>query len=207
MKKKKKNWKKKALHKGRNSGRRNTASAPALTVPRRPRAPRVTRVEPPEFKTIGAAVAGSVGSALVSGIVVNQKIAEPETMALLTAVAGGVGAYFTAGDARVAFAGAAAAGAGQYALAKLGGAAIKKMEKEQAAQPAPPQPTATAAAPPPPAPPAPPRRSAYSGGAVVDLFRENSARLDDDGDDDWSYAPRDADLDGEPLEIVLDDAA
>ena len=45
-----------------------------------------------EYVTIGAAVAGSVGSAIASGLVVNQKIAEPETISLLMAATGGLGA-------------------------------------------------------------------------------------------------------------------
>lgn len=218
--KSKKKWKKK----GRNAPRRNNGNGgAAITRPAssRPRIRVPRRGEAPPWKTIGAAVAGSVGSAVASGLIVNQKIAEPETVALLMAATGGLGAYLTDGNARVAFTGAAAAGAGQYALLKLGDLAVKKTEKEKAeaeakakleaeakalaAQQAQAQLAASAQAAP------PPRQHANGRGIVVDLFRDSAADLELLDQDEIRYSTRDADVgdedDDTPIEIDLDDAA
>ncbi len=210
-KSKKKNWKK-----ARNARRNNSAGSAAVARPSRPRLRVPRRGEAPPWKTIGAAIAGSVGSAVASGIIVNQKIAEPETVALLMGATGALGAYLTDGNTRVAFTGAAAAGAGQYALLKLGDLAVKKAEKEEAgkakadalaAQQAQAQlPASTGST-------TVPSNSARGRGIVVDLFRDSAADLDlylyDE--DEPRYSTRDADPpdedDDTPLEIDLDEAA
>ena len=215
----------KKMKKYKKPGRRNNGSGgPSLAPPRpRPRS-RLARGAPPPWKTIGAAVAGSVGSAIASGLIVNQKVAEPETVALLMTATGGLGAYLTDGNARVAFTGAAAAGAGQYALLKLGDLAVKKTEKEEAEKKqleaeakakadaealAAQQARAQIAASSQTAPPV--RQHAYGRGVVVDLFRDTTADLELVDEDEIRHRPRDADLgdedDDTPIEIDLDDAA
>ena len=212
----------KKKHHHHKKGRRNSSSGGsalassrlrgAMPIPR-PRAPR--RAPPPTWKAIAAAAAGSVGSAVASGLIVNQKIASPETISLLMAATTGVGAYLTDGNARVAFMGAAAAGTGQLALAYLGKAAMRAQEHQTTAPPAAPAP------PPPqlpaPAPPAePPRKSATGGGVVVDLFRDAATDLEMLHEDQWRYGmrgDRDAEFregdyrDAEPVVIDLDHAA
>ena len=184
-------------HRNKSKGkRRNDAGGGAFaTTTRRPRLRRGT---PPAWKTIGAAVAGSVGSAIASGLLVNQEVAKPDTVALLMAATGGLGAYLTDGNARVAFTGVAAAGAGQFALVKLGHLAEKKAQKasedkakaDATAQPQ--QPALSA--------PAPAARQQASGrGVVVDLFRDAAADLELLDEDD--------DEDDTPIEIELDEAA
>lgn len=210
----------KKLKKHPKGRRRNKAKArrnagPVAATPR-PRSWRPRRAAaPPPWQTIAAAVGGSVGSAVVSGLISNQKIAEPDTMAMLMAVGGATAAYFTDGNIRVAATGVAAAGAGQYALAKMYDAAVKKAErdaKKQAdqnvhAQPAP----APAPVPQLPAPAvaeAPPRKSATGGGVVIDLFRDAAADLEQLDEDEDRYGFRDAGSDDdEPIEIDLDQAA
>jgi len=217
--KKKKNWKK-----GRNAQRNNGAGGAAVARPGRPKIRVPRRGEAPPWKTIGAAIAGSVGSAVASGLIVNQKIAEPETVALLMGATGALGAYLTDGNARVAFTGAAAAGAGQYALLKLGDLAVKKAEKAEkedagkkaeaeakakadalAAQQAQAQlPASTGST-------TVPSNSARGRGIVVDLFRDSAADLDLYDEDETRYSTRDADSSDEdddtPIEIDLDEAA
>ena len=196
---------KKKKHRNKQKRRRNSASGGAsLAGIRGLRMPRILRGAPPPWQTIGAAVAGSVGSAIASGLIVNQKIAKPETISLLMAATGGLGAYLTDGNARVAFTGVAAAGAGQYALAALGKAAMRKeAERQQSQTPA--QGQLPAAAPAPPAP----RQRATGGGAVVELFRDAAADLESiDDDDDERYSTRNEHVDDDtPLEIDLDEAA
>jgi len=205
MKSKKHAKHKKQKHgKHRNNGAGGAAAAPSRNRPRL-RVPR--RGTPPPWKTIGAAVAGSVGSAAVSALLVNQKIVKPDTAALLMAATGGLGAYLTDGDARVAFTGVAAAGAGQYALVKIGGLAEKRAqqhadEKAKADAEAKQLPAASA-------PPEPPRQQARGRGVVVDLFRDTAADLELLDDDEDRYSTRDADPDDDdtPIEIDLDEAA
>jgi len=195
---KKKGHHKKAHHK---KARRNASSGGAsVSSHSRPRAPRLRRAAPPPWETLGAAVAGAVGSAVASGLIVNQKVAEPETVSMLMAVGGGVAAYLTDGNVRVAATGVAAAGAGQYALAKLGKAALRRAEREQhAAQQAAPAPAAL----PTPTPPADvPRQRASGGGVVLELFRDAAADLERD-DGAWDDG---TDQDA-PVEIDLDEAA
>ena len=203
--------KKMKLKKRRNKmkmKRRNDAGGGAA-IARRPRLRIPRRGVAPPWKTIGAAVAGSVGSAVASGLIVNQKIAEPDTVALLMAATGGLGAYLTDGNARVAFTGVAAAGAGQYALVKLGKLAEKKTErteeeKAKAAAAA----LAAQQAQLPAAPAPPPRQHAAGRGVVVDLFRDTAADLELYDEDESAYSTRDADVDDDtPIEIDLDEAA
>ena len=188
---------KKKKHRNKHKRRRNSATGGSMASIRGLRMPRLRRGAPPPWQTIGAAVAGSVGSAIASGLIVNQKIAKPETISLLMAATGGLGAYLTDGNARVAFTGVAAAGAGQYALAALGKAAMRKEAERQQTQPQAQLPAAT------PEPPAP-RQRATGGGAVVELFRDAAADLE--SIDDGRYA-RDDEEDDTPLEIDLDEAA
>jgi len=202
--------KKKGHHKKKKGHRNNGAGGGAGGVRSKPRFPRIPRRGvPPPWHTLGAAVAGAVGSAVASGLLVNQKVAEPETISMLMAVGGGVAAYLTDGNVRVAATGVACAGAGQYALAKLGKAALRKVEREQAAAPAPAQVAASA----PPPPPEPPRQRASGGGVVLEMFRESTADYETSEEPDWRYGTRDADVaddgadDDTPLEIDLDEAA
>ncbi len=191
--------KKKGHHKHkkgrRNKQRNNVGGGASISGASRPRASRGRRAAPPPWQTLGAAVAGAVGGAVASGMLVNQKVAEPETVSMLMAVGGGVAAYLTDGNARVAATGVACAGAGQYALVKLGKAALRKAEREQhaALPPAPQAPAATT-------PPEPPRQRASGGGVVLELFRDAAAELEDD--DGLDGADEDT-----PVEIELDEAA
>jgi len=197
--------KKKGHHKHkkgrRNKQRNNSAGGAAIGGHARPRASRMRRAAPPPWQTLGAAVAGAVGGAVASGMLVNQKVAEPETVSMLMAVGGGVAAYLTDGNARVAATGVACAGAGQYALAKLGKAALRKTEREQnaAQQVAQQAPTQLPAAPP---PPDPPRQRSSGGGVVLELFRDAAADLEPDQEEEWDLADDDT-----PIEIDLDQAA
>lgn len=208
----------KKLKKHPKGRRRNKAKArrnagPVAATPR-PRSLRPRRAAPPPWQTIAAAVGGSVGSAVVSGLISNQKIAEPDTMAMLMAVGGATAAYFTEGNIRVAATGVAAAGAGQYALAKMYDAAVKKAERdarkqaEQNPQTTPAAPAGAPQLPAPVTPAAPPRKSATGGGVVIDLFRDAAADLEQLDEDEYRYGSRDAGSeDDEPIEIDLDQAA
>ena len=189
--------------KHRNKHKRHRNAAGGASTTRGFRMPRISRGAPPPWKTIGAAVAGSVGSAIASGLIVNQKIAKPETISLLMTATGGLGAYLTDGNTRVAFTGVAAAGAGQYALAALGKAAMRKEAERQQQAPA----AQAAQLPAAQTAPAPaPRQRATGGGAVVELFRDAASELEDVDDDAWRYRD-DAGDDETPLEIDLDEAA
>ena len=206
----------KKMKKHKKPHRRNNGGGGPSIAPPRPRTrSRLARAAPPPWKTIGAAVAGSIGSAIASGLVVNQKIAEPDTVALLMAATGGLGAYLTEGNARVAFTGVAAAGAGQYALVKLGKLAEQKAERDQKAK-ATAEVSAPSAAPALPAPssppPPPPVRQHAQGGVVVDLFRDTASDLELVDDDEIRYSTRDAyptdgTADDTPIEIEIDEAA
>ena len=187
--------------------RRNAAGAGAIGAPRRRVSmPRINRAPPPDLKTLASAVAASVGSSIASGLIVNQRIAEPETTALLMTAIGGVGAYFTGGNLRVACTGIAAAGAGQYALAKLGKAALKGQPVPQA--PAALQVPAAVAVQgsAPPAPPEPRRSSATGRGAVGQMFRDAAADLEALDEDQWRYGTSEMDPE-DVVEIDLDEAA
>ena len=73
-----------------------------------------------------AAAAGGAGSALLSGLAVNQQIVSPEGAALLMIGAGGATAYLADGNARIVGHSMASAGAGQLALAMMGRRAMTK---------------------------------------------------------------------------------
>lgn len=126
-----------------------------------------------------AAAAGSVGGAVASGLLVNQSMAKPETIALVMATTGGVGAYLTEGNARVACAGAAAAGAGQLALAYMAKAALHDAPATAPTTSPPPAPAASTST-------DPPRKSATGGGVVSDMFRAAVTELDD-VHESWRY--------------------
>ena len=187
--------------------RRNAAGAGAIGAPRRRVSmPRINRAPPPDLKTLASAVAASVGSSIASGLIVNQRIAEPETTALLMTAIGGVGAYFTGGNLRVACTGIAAAGAGQYALAKLGKAALKGPAAQAPAALQVPIAAAAQGPVPPPAPPEPSRSSATGRSAVGQMFRDASADLEALVEDEWRYGANDTDPE-DVVEIDLDEAA
>jgi hypothetical protein len=126
---------------------------------------------------MAAAAAGSIGTAVASSLIVNQNLARPETISLVMATTGGLGAYLTDGNARVAFTGMGAAGAGQLALAYLGRSALAKEQQKR-----PDAPVASTE---------PPRKSATGGGIVADLFRD--AAIDLDLNDDWRHRDDGAD--------------
>jgi len=184
--------------------KRHRNSAGAIPTTTRRRGPPINRAPPPDFKTAIAAAAASVGSSLASGLLVNQKVMDPETVSMLMAGIGGVGAYLTGGNLRVACSSIASVGAGQYALAKLGKAALKHnppAEQQQQQQIAPPR-QAQLLAPPEPQRP----QSATGGGFVVDMFRDAANDLELIAEDEWRYGARDADPGGY-VEVDLDEAA
>lgn len=169
---------------------RNAAGAGAASRARRRYLPR--RGNPPDFWTTVAAVAGGAGSAVLSGLVVNQNILSPEATAIGMIGIGGTTAYFADGNTRIVGNSMASAGAGQLALALMGRRALAK-----GAQPAPAQPAAQpalAALPQLPAPqPAPKPANADRGGAyVVDVFRDAANQLDMLDEEAWRVGTRDA---------------
>jgi hypothetical protein len=154
----------------------------------------------PDWKTSAAAAIGSVGGAVASAFLVNSKVLTEETTSAFMTGTGVLGAFLTGGNARVAFAGLGSAGAGQLALATMAKAALHAQAKNDNQIPAAP------AAPPPQLPAAQPadvqpRRSASSGGYVVDLFRDASRDLDG-RDDAWRYGDAE-----EYVAVDLDEAA
>jgi len=158
---------------------------------------RITRANPPDWKTIAAAVAGGAGSAALGGLVVNQQILSPEAVGIGLMLGGGATAYFSDGTPRIVGTSIAAAGAGQFALALMNKRALKAHGQANASP-----------APQLPAPPPAPRQSADTGGMVVDMFRDaaNDLAL---VEDEWRYGVRDATPaeGGEPIVIDLDQAA
>ncbi len=186
----------------RNNGGGGAGGAPHP----RPRsyASRLPRRGPaPDWKSVGAAIAGGAGGALLGGLIVNQKILSPEAVGLGLMLGGGATAYYSDGTTRVIGTSLAAAGAGQLALTLM----AKQAVKNTANQNQPPavnqsgQPAAQLPAPPPPV--APPRQSANEGGIVLDLFRDAATDLDM-FDDEWRFGMRD---DAGPVVIDLDEAA
>lgn len=177
---------------------RNAATGAAPAAPRA-RTRSITRANPPDWKTIAAAVAGGAGSAALGGLVVNQQILSPEAVGIGLMLGGGATAYFSAGTSRVVGTSIAAAGAGQFALALMNKRALKAHGQANASAPAPAQLAA---------PPAVPRQSADAGGSVVDMFRDAANDLDL-VEDEWRYGVRDAipGDGGEPIVIDLDEAA
>ena len=119
-----------------NGGGGGSGGGGSSPRPRRRGLPR--RGNPPDFWSTVAAVAGGAGSAVLSGLVVNQSILSPEASAIGLIGIGGTTAYFADGHARIVGNGMASAGAGQLALAMMGRRALKG---------APPAPAPVAAAP------------------------------------------------------------
>jgi hypothetical protein len=190
-------------------GRRNNGAGGASGAPHpRPRshAPRVRHEPPPNWKTVGAAIAGGAGGAALGGLIVHQKILSPETVGLGLMLGGGATAYFGEGLTRVVGTSVAAAGAGQLALAVMTQQAVKRAANQnQPAMNQGGQPAAQLPAPPPAV--EPPRRSATEGGVVLDLFRDATSDLDMI-DDEWRFGMRDDPRDAaEPFVIDLDEVA
>lgn len=180
---------KKPKHRNSGGGGGSSSSPPR---PRRRGLPR--RGNPPDFWSTVAAVAGGAGSAVLSGLVVNQSILSPEASAIGLIGIGGTTAYFADGHARIVGNGMASAGAGQLALAMMGRRALKG---------APPAPAPVAAAPPQQLPPpAAPRlaNAGHGGGYVVDVFRDAANQLDMIDEDEWRMGTRDAAPDAYEIE-------
>lgn len=209
---KKKHHHKRKAHRNNGSGSAGGASHPHPRPRPRSYAPSLPRrAPPPDWKTIGAAIASGAGGAVLSGLIVNQKVLSPEAVGIGLMLGGGATAFYSAGTPRVVGFGLASMGAGQFALALMAKQAIKSAN-HIAAQGAQPQtmnhsgqPAAQLPAPPPAV--EPPRRSATGGGVVLDLFRDAASELDM-FDDEWRFGmhdnPRDA---AEPFVIDLDEAA
>lgn len=184
---------------------RNAATGLAPSSPR-PR-PRITRLAPPDWKTIAAAVAGGAGSAALGGLVVNQQILSPEAVGIGLMLGGGATAYFSDGTPRIVGTSIAAAGAGQFALAVMNRHALKAHGQANATGPGPAAPPARLPAPP-PVFASPPRQSASTAGMVVDMFRDAANDLDL-VEDEWRYGVREPapTESNDPIVIDLDDAA
>lgn len=176
-------------HKDKKHKHRNAAGAGATPRPRRRYMPR--RGNPPDFWTTVAAVAGGAGSAVLSGLVVNQNILSPEATAIGMIGIGGTTAYFADGNTRVVGNSMASAGAGQLALALMGRRALTKGQPTQAQ----PQPQAQAPTQPQPQLPAAqpkPANNANGGAYVVDVFRDAANQLDMLDEEEWRTGTRDA---------------
>ncbi len=192
-------------------GPRNATAGFAPAAPR-PRARTIVRHgNPPDWKTIVAAVVGGGVSAGLGGLIVNQQILSPEAVGIGLMLGGGATAYFSEGTPRVVGTSVAAAGAGQFALAVMNKRAVRAHgdANTTAAAPSTPLPTTPAQLAPPPA--VAPRRSATGGGVVVDLFRDAANDLES-VEDEWRYGIRDhayasAPESSEPIVIDLDEAA
>jgi hypothetical protein len=170
-----------AKHKPKKHKHRNSAGA--APAPRRRAS--IRRGDPPDPWTIVAAAAGGAGSALLSGLAVNQQIVSPEGAALLMIGAGGATAYLADGNARIVGHSMASAGAGQLALAMMGRRAMTK-----GAAPAP----APAPASSPALPAGAPRlaNAPHGGGHVIDVFRDAAQQLELIDEDEARMGMRDA---------------
>ncbi len=196
--------------KPKKHGRRN--AAPAGSAPRRRYIPR--RAPLPGWKDALAAVVGGAGSAVISGLAVNQKIVKPTTSAAIMIAGGGAAALLTEGTTRVVGNSVASAGAGQLALSLMAKRAIaeeteaqerraaaekaaaeklaaekaaaEKLSAERAAQAAAQRP-----------------QSDRGGGFVTSMFRDAMNELGELGEPDW----RDADLAGADVYDLEDLAA
>jgi len=193
--------------KRRNKGPRNSSTGFAAAAPR-PRAKTATRSgNPPDWKTIVAAVAGGAGSAALGGLVVNQQILSPEAVGIGLMLGGGATAYFSEGMPRVVGTSVAASGAGQFALAMMNKRAVKAHEDANGNKSRPMTASAPAPAQLPPPPAVAPRQRATGGGVVLDMF-QNAAHDVDSIEDEWRYGIRDDAVPGaEPVVIDLDEAA
>lgn len=200
---KKKHHHKKKGHRNNGAGGAGGGSHP------RPRS-RVLRLprrgKPPDWKTVGAAVAGGAGGAALGGLIVNQNILSPEAVGLGLLLGGSATAYYADGITRVVGTGVAGAGAGQLMLSLM--ATVKSPANHNVAHAAPPQVTNQSGQPAAPPPPVePPRRSATGGGVVLDHFRDATSDLDMI-DDEFRFGMRDDPRDAaEPFVIDLDEAA
>ena len=181
--------------------------------PRAPSAPRAPhRAPPPDWKMVGAAIAGGAGGAALGGLIVNQKILSPEAVGLGLMLGGGATAYYGDGTTRIVGTSLAAAGAGQLALALMAKQAVKSAANQNQLPAGQPQATShsgqpAAQLPAPPPAVEPPRRSATEGGVVLDLFRDAAIDLDM-LDDEWRFGMRDDPRDAaEPFVIDLDEVA
>ena len=202
----KKRHHKKKWHRNNGSGGAGGAPHPRPRSPA-PRLP-IRRGPAPDWKTVGAAIAGGAGGAALGGLIVNQKILSPEAVGLGLMLGGGATAYYGEGTTRVVGTSLAAAGAGQLALALMAKQAVKSAANQNQPPPALPQATSqsgqpAAQLPAPPPPVAPPRQSATDGGVVVEMFRDSALDLDMIASE-WPYGIRD---DAEPVVIDLDEAA
>lgn len=125
--------KKKASHSTHH--RRNAAPAAPAPRPtarpttRRRRIPLPPIPDPPDWKTTVASVLGGGGSALVGGFLANRGW-DQQMVGLAMTTGGAVGALALPGPWRVASNGIAASGAGQFALATVHNAAVKKAKQE-----------------------------------------------------------------------------
>ncbi len=178
-------------------GRRN--AAPAGAAPRRRYMPR--RAPLPGWKDALAAVVGGAGSAVISGLAVNQKIVKPTTSAAIMIAGGGAAALLTDGTSRVVGNSVASAGAGQLALSLMARRAIAEeaeaqerrlaAEKAAADKAAAEKAAADRAAAEREAQAATQRPQSDRGAAYVTaMFRDASAELNDLDEGGW----RDADL-------------
>ena len=180
--------------KNKRGKHRNAAGGGAAPRPRRRYMPR--RGDPPDFWTTVAAVAGGAGSALLSGLVVNQNILSPEASAIGMIGIGGTTAYFAEGNTRIVGNSMASAGAGQLALALMGRRALAKSGGPAQAQPAQTQPAAQPQLPPAQAQTGKPAgnlaNTGHGGAYVIDMFRDAANQLDMLDEDDWRMGTRDA---------------
>ena len=204
---KKKQHSKKKGHRNNGSGGAGGASHPRPRSRPRSHAPRLPRrAPPPDWKTVGAAIAGGAGGAALGGLIVNQKILSPEAVGLGLMLGGGATAYLADGTTRVVGTSVAAAGAGQLALSLMAKQAVKSAANQNAGQRTQSAPPAAQIPTPPPAV-EPPRRSDTGGGVVLDLFRDAATDLDMI-EDEWRFGMRDEPRDAaEPFVIDLDEAA
>lgn len=115
-----------AKHQRRNAA--PAAPAPRPTTRRR-RIPLPPIPDPPDWKTTAASVLGGGGSALVGGYLANRGW-DQQMVGLAMTTGGAVGALALPGPWRVASNGIAASGAGQFALATVHNAAVKKAKQE-----------------------------------------------------------------------------
>lgn len=199
--------------KPKKHGRRN--AAPAGSAPRRRYIPR--RAPLPGWKDALAAVVGGAGSAVISGLAVNQKIVKPTTSAAIMIAGGGAAALLTEGTTRVVGNSVASAGAGQLALSLMAKRAIAEeteaQERRVAAEKAAAEKLATekaaaekaahAAAQAAQAAAAQRPQSDRGGGFVTSMFRDAMNELGELGEPDW----RDADLAGADVYDLEDLAA
>jgi hypothetical protein len=112
--------------------RRNAGNVQPTAPPRRRRTAMVRRApDNTDLSTLGstlASVLGGGGGALLGGLLANRGIS-PVAVAALMTVGGGLGAWQLKGNLGLAARGLASAGAGQLALALIGGSVEKPKEK------------------------------------------------------------------------------